>query len=90
MNKPASEMLYLLDAWVIPMIQKEYSLDEHKAIRSYFNSETYRMLEQEELKLWGESPLLIFDLYKCEQQTGNPRSSTYIRGDEVYVNSTSS
>ena len=87
MNRPASEMMYLHDSWVIPMIMEEYSLDEHQAIRSFLYSTTYRMLEQEELKLWGESPLVIFDLYKSEQETGDPRNSTYIRGDEIYAGS---
>jgi len=85
MNRPAGEIMHLFDSWVIPMIMEEYLLDENKAIRSFFSSSTYRMLEQEELKLWRESPLVIFDLYKCEQQTGDPRNSTYIKGDEVFV-----
>ena len=90
MSRPASEIMHLFDTWVIPMIMQEYSLDEYRAIRSFFASLTYRMLEQEELKLWWESPLVIFDLYKSEQQTGDPRNSTYIRGDEVYAESSSS
>jgi hypothetical protein len=69
------------------MIMQEYSLDEDTAIRNFIGSVTYRMLEQEELKLWRESPLVLFDLYKSEQLTGDPRNSTYIRGDEMYARS---
>ncbi|MDR1183781.1 MAG: hypothetical protein LBK67_03180 [Coriobacteriales bacterium] len=87
MNRPEGEIMHLFDAWVIPMIMQEYSLDENSAIRSFIGSLTYQMLEQEELKLWRESPLLIFDLYKSEQLTGDPRNSTYIKGDELYAES---
>ena len=84
MNRPTSEIMHMFDTWVVPMVMQEYSLDEDSAIRRFMGSLTYRMLEQEELKLWRESPLVIFDLYKSEQKTGDPRNSTYIRGDEVY------
>jgi hypothetical protein len=36
------------------------------------------------LKLFRESPLVIFDMYKKEIETGNPRESSYIKGD-AYV-----
>jgi len=39
------------------------------------------MLEDEETKLFRESPLVIFDLFEAEQQTGDPRHSSYIKND---------
>jgi hypothetical protein len=75
-----SEMLYFFDSWVIPIICKEYKIGEMRAVRDFIFSETYKMLANEELKLFRESPLVIFDMYKSEVETGNPRNSSYIRG----------
>ena len=76
-----SDYLFFFDRWLVPMIVEEYEVDEEKALRLFINSQTYEMLADETTKLFRESPLVIFDLYKAEQETGNPRNSSYIKTD---------
>ena len=85
MKRISGEALYFYDSWVIPVIREKYGIDEEQAMRKFIFSETYRMLANEELKLFRESPLVIFDMYKSEIETGNPRYSSYIRGDALYA-----
>jgi len=84
MKRVGGEALYFYDSWVIPIIRDKYGLDEGQAVRKFIFSETYKMLADEEMKLFRESPLVIFDMYKSEAETGNPRNSSYIQGD-AYV-----
>jgi hypothetical protein len=81
MKRVSGEELYFYDSWVIPIICEQYNIDEEQAMRKFIFSETYKMLFNEELKLFRESPLVIFDMYKSEVETGNPRNSSYIQGD---------
>ena len=76
-----SDYLFFFNRWLVPMIAEKYDVDEEKALRLFVNSQTYKMLEDEETKLFRESPLVIFDLFEAEQQTGDPRHSSYIKND---------
>jgi hypothetical protein len=42
----------------------------------------YDMLSDDDLKLWHMSPLAVFDMWQVEQETGDPRQSVYIGGDD--------
>ena len=81
MRLPGSDLLYFFGAHVIPLIRGHYAIDEGEAIRRYFQSETYAMLRDPATKLFRESPLVIFDMFKAETETGDPRASSYIQGD---------
>jgi hypothetical protein len=83
MKRKKSEYLFFFDKWVIPMIAEEFKIAEEKALRWFIHSQTYQMLLDEETKLFCESPLVIFDLFKAERETGDPRNSTYIKNDIV-------
>jgi len=61
------------------MIAEEYGIDEEQALRLFINSQTYQLLADETTKFFRESPLVIFDLFKAERETGDPRNSSYIR-----------
>jgi hypothetical protein len=74
-----SDYMYFFDRWLIPMIAEEYGGDEEKAMRLFIDSQTYTLLSDEETKLFRESPLVIFDMYKAERNTGDPRNSSYIK-----------
>ena len=78
-----SDYLFFFDGWLVPMITEEYKIDEEEALRLFINSQTYQLLSDETTKLFRESPLVIFDLFKTEQKTGDPRNSTYIKNDEL-------
>ena len=53
------------------------------ALRLLLASETHRMLEDDNLKMWYFSPLALFDMWETELATGDPRESLYLRGDEI-------
>ena len=59
------------DRQVIWMICNKYGFEEKDALRRFFGSETYRMLRNPKLEMWDFSPTGIFDLWECEQITGN-------------------
>ena len=75
---------FLLDHYtrnVVLRICGKYAVPELDALRKFINSETYRMLCDPRLAMWEISPEGIFDMWECEQITGNPRNSLYIRRD---------
>lgn len=37
----------------------------------------------DDTNLWYFSNLAIFDMWECEQATGDPKNSLYLRGDEI-------
>jgi len=78
-------ILSFMDEWVVDLIVKRYSLGVDEAIRAFLGSQTHAMLEDPETLLWHDSPLVIFDLYENEVANGDPRCSTYILGDGMYV-----
>ena len=49
-------------------------------LRLFLNSETHEMLADNELRMWH---YVLFDLWENEIVTGDPRSSLYLRGDEM-------
>jgi hypothetical protein len=81
MKRISSDMLYFFDSWLIPKISEEYKISEETAMKNFIYSETYNMLSDYSTKLFIESPLVIFDMYKTEKEKGNPRESSYIKGD---------
>ena len=76
---PDARMIDFYDRHVSRMILEKYGFDEKRAIRAFMESETYRMLSDPETDLCTMSPLIVFDMWECEQVTGNPRRSQYIR-----------
>ena len=81
MKRISSDMLYFFDSWLIPKISEEYKISEETAMKNFIYSETYNMLSDYSMKLFIESPLVIFDMYKSEKEKGSPRESSYIKGD---------
>lgn len=51
------------------IIQKEKMVEDEALLRFYL-SKTYKMLSNEESKLWYYSPLTIYEIWKNEQKTG--------------------
>ena len=49
-----------------------------EALESFYLSQTYQMLIDDELQIWDLSDKGIFDLWKTEQKTGSPRTSQYL------------
>jgi len=84
MKRVSSDILYFFDSWIVPRICELYNVTAETAMNNFIKSNTYKMLSDESLKLFRESPLVIFDMYKNEVELGDPRESSYIKGD-AYV-----
>ena len=59
----------------------EFGLSDFEAVKEFITSQTYAMLTDERLNMNEFSPLAIFDIWKSERETGNPRRSVYIAGE---------
>ena len=70
------------DSEIAGLIAEKLNISLMDGLRLFLNSETHQMLANDDLKLWYFSPLAVFDMWECEQSTGEPRNSLYLRGDE--------
>lgn len=81
MNQVSTSLLACLDELVVREIMEKYGLDEKKAFDKFVFSQTYQMLCDYSTALYMMSPLGLLDMWECEQVTGDPRNSVYIRGE---------
>ncbi len=81
MNKVSARTLDYFDRAVISKIIAKYGLPEQEAFRRFIQSKTYQMLADAELAFDKGSPLIVFDMWECEQITGDPANSLYIRAE---------
>ena len=71
------------DTELAGLISSQRGISEMDALKLFLDSETHRMLSDDDLKMWYFSPLAIFDMWENEEATGDPRNSLYLRGDEI-------
>lgn len=83
MNKTSPSILQNIDSEVSLLIAKSRGISELEALRIFLNSATHKMVLDDDLKLWYFSNIAIFDMWECEEATGDPRNSLYLRGDEI-------
>lgn len=67
------------DKEIIKMIVEKYNYSYMEALKKFLNSKTYKMLRDIELEMWDFGYPAIFDMWECEQITGTPLSSSYLR-----------
>lgn len=67
--------------YVVKRICEKHGLPSSLALRRFLFSKTYRMFSNPKMELWEYAPETIFELWECEQITGDPRNSIYIRGE---------
>ena len=77
-NRTRESILQNLDAEVSILIAKNRVISEMDGLRLFLNSQTHRMLEDDDLKMWYFSPLALFDMWETEIATGDPRNSVYL------------
>ena len=82
-NKTDPSILQTIDSEVSLLIAKSRNISELDALRIFLKSKTHSMLLDDDLKLWYFSNLAIFDMWECEEATGDPTNSFYLRGDEI-------
>ena len=64
---------------IVKKICNKYGFEPMKALKLFLKSQTYQMLADINLQMWGFSPIEIFDIWECEQVTGTPQNSLYLR-----------
>ena len=69
-QKKFEAMLILIVPAVVHLIIENYGYSEVDASRSFYESQVYALLEQEDTKLWHLSPLTLFNMYDEERKTG--------------------
>ena len=62
--------VYLIAKKVIRLIIEEENMTELDAIQSFYQSEGYDLLAQEETKYWWFSPWALYDEYVEEKRGG--------------------
>ena len=77
-NRTRESILQNLDAEVSVLIAQSRGISELDGLRLFLDSETHRMLEVDDLKMWYFSPLALFDMWETEIATGDPRNSVYL------------
>jgi hypothetical protein len=63
---------------LVQRIAEDHEMDPIDALDAFYHSQTYEMLINPELLLWDLSDKALYDLWKTEQATGNPRDSVYL------------
>ena len=81
MQKMMCEVLHYYDKEVVKMIVEKYGLTPMEAISRFIKSETHNMLEDMRFGMYEFGYPAIFNMWECEQITGDPRNSVYIRGE---------
>lgn len=65
-----SSLLVLIVPQIIELITNNSNLSEIEAINSFYYSQLYNELSNEESKLWHYSPLLLYTMYQDEVLKG--------------------
>jgi hypothetical protein len=69
-EKQLTAFIAILAPRVLALLAEDKGVSEQEAIRVFYNSELYAMLEQEETKLWRLSAEALYALLKEELETG--------------------
>ncbi|MDE6568027.1 MAG: hypothetical protein K2K70_09905 [Lachnospiraceae bacterium] len=76
-------ILQNFDSEIACLIAENRGISEMDGLRLFLQSETHRMLTDDNMKLWYFSPLAVYDMWENEVITGDFRNSLYLRGDEI-------
>lgn len=82
-NRTKPSVLQNVDSEVAYLIANSKKITLMDGLRLFWNSETHKMLLDDDTKLWYLSPLAIFDIWENEVITGDMQNSLYLRGDEI-------
>ena len=56
---------------LVTMIVEKQNISEEKAVAKLYASKLYKVLENEETKLWQYSTQMLFSLFEQEEKTGS-------------------
>ena len=80
-NKFFPYYLGFVEKYVTGELCIRYGLEPFDALQRFLNSKTYQMVCDKDLAMWEFSHPAILSIWECEQVTGDPRNSIYIRGE---------
>ncbi|KRQ86453.1 hypothetical protein ABG79_01655 [Caloramator mitchellensis] len=63
-------ILPIISSSIVERIQKELNITEKDAIREFYSSHLYELLEQEETKIWQYSTEKLFEMFLEEKDKG--------------------
>lgn len=69
-KKKFEALLVILVPQIVHLITENHNCDEMSALKQFYNSEVYSLLEQEDTKLWHLSALTLFYMFDEERRTG--------------------
>ena len=81
MREYMSLFLDYYDKEVIKMIVEKYGYTYMEAFRKFLNSKTYKMISNIKLEMWDFGYPAILEMWECEQITGSPLNSSYMRAN---------
>ncbi|MBE6746696.1 MAG: hypothetical protein E7558_04525 [Ruminococcaceae bacterium] len=81
MTRTSVDILDYYNTAVVDMITVKYGMTAEAAFRSFVKSEIHGMLTDSKYEMWQFGAQAIFDMWENEKITGDPRNSTYLRGD---------
>ena len=69
-EKQLHGILTLILPQLIALIAEKQKIEELQATEELYQSELYALLEDEATKLWHLSPLMLYEMFAEEKQTG--------------------
>jgi len=69
-SKLSTALIFIVPQ-ILELVIREYKVDEEKAAEMFYMSQLYKVLEEEETKLWHLSAHALFEMYKEEIETGS-------------------
>ena len=69
------------DREIIKIIVAKYGYSYKEALQKFLNSKTYNKLRNINLEMWEFGYPAILEMWECEQITGSPLNSPYMRAN---------
>lgn len=77
-NTVNPEKIYWIESVICSLIAKEKKISNTDAFDLFSKSKTHSMLMDKSMEMWLFSPEALFDIWKVEEKTGDPRNSPYL------------
>ena len=70
-DKKFEAILALIIPQVVNLIVRKHQISETEAIKDFYSSQVFSVLEREETKVWHFSPLTLYNMYDEERKNGS-------------------
>lgn len=72
------EKIYWIESAICSLISNDKKISNTEAFDLFSKSKTHSMLMNKSKEMWLFSPEALFDIWKTEEETGDPRNSPYL------------